>query len=77
MSDDWRVVQHSWIEGRCRTNLDDYKLEKWPTAFVAVPRTGEHIEAKSGKSLVVVSVTHNVRQDGELTVPYISIELNL
>jgi hypothetical protein len=30
----------SIIRGHCFTNLDEYKHEEWPEAFVAVPREG-------------------------------------
>ena len=30
-----------YILGGCRTNLDDYRSETWPTIFAAVPREGE------------------------------------
>jgi hypothetical protein len=48
------------IRGRCRTNIDEYKREEWPSVFVAVPRRGEWVQAKSGKVLTVVMVTHYV-----------------
>lgn len=75
-------MENSFIRGRCRTNLDDCKREEWPTSFVAVPRKGERVEAKSGRSLVVVSVTHTVGALGHafpgqsVSDPYILIELH-
>lgn len=46
------------IFGECYTNLDDYRLERWPEVFVAVPREGECVRSASGKILKVVRVTH-------------------
>lgn len=72
----------NFIRGVCRTNLDGYEREEWPTLFVAVPRKGERVEAKSGRSLVVVSVTHTVGALGHafpgqsVSDPYILIELH-
>jgi hypothetical protein len=46
------------IRGYCKTNLDEYKHEDWPTAFVSLPRKGDWVQAKSGKVLCVCQVTH-------------------
>lgn len=46
------------IRGYCHTNLDEYKGERWPEEFVAVPRIGENVESESGKTLRVVGITH-------------------
>jgi len=48
------------INGKVITNLDDYKKEKWPYEFVAVPKIGSYIESKSKKILRVLSITHCV-----------------
>ena len=48
------------IKGRCFTNLDAYRLEHWPKKFAALPRIGDRVQAKSGRSLKVVCVTHAV-----------------
>lgn len=61
------------IDGYCRTNLDAYQREEWPTAFVALPREGDWVRAKSGKILRVVKVTHEMH-DRE---PRIEVELHL
>lgn len=60
------------INGYCKTNLDDYKREDWPTKFVAVPRVGDWVESKGGKILAVVKVTHRMVA-GE---PSIAVELH-
>lgn len=62
----------SVVAGYCTTNLDEYRREEWPKHFVAVPRVGERVESKSGKSLRVVGVTHAIH-DG---TPKIRVELN-
>ncbi len=61
------------IHGDCFTNLDDYKRESWPTAFVAVPRIGDRVQASSGRSLKVVGITHTEPRRDE---PLLKIELN-
>ena len=48
------------IKGYCHTNLDDYKLEKWPTSFCALPRVGDFVKSEDGKILKVVDVIHFV-----------------
>jgi len=70
------------IRGRCRTNLDEYRMECWPERFVAVPREGEWIESRGGKRLKVCKVTHCFCRDevyfesGACNhYPYIEIEL--
>ena len=42
----------------CRTNLDDHSREEWPTEMVALPRIGDRVIAKSGRSLYVCGVAH-------------------
>lgn len=71
------------IEAVCRTNLDDYGIEQWPTAFVAVPGPGDYVRAKSGKILKVVMVTHSMNwihdspfESKTKKTPYIIVELN-
>ena len=45
------------INAKCSTNLDDYKLEKWPTLFPAVPSVGQYVRSQSGKVLKITSLT--------------------
>lgn len=45
------------IPAACFTNLDDYKHEKWPTTFPAVPHRGQRVQAESGKTLKIVNIT--------------------
>lgn len=76
----------SFIQGHCRTNLDDAKRWTWPTLFVAVPRIGERIRARErgvGTDLKVCSVTHyeakrrlSCEDGGECWEPRIEVELN-
>ena len=69
------------IEGICRTNLDGYSNEEWPKSFVSVPRKGERVRAKSGRSLKVCTVTHigegfiTYSDGGTNANPQIEIEL--
>ena len=67
------------IKGHCRTNLDGYEREQWPERFVSVPRNGDRVQAKSGKILKVVGITHSMNDNFKDLVdnkdPYIEIEL--
>jgi len=51
-------LRETLIRGYCRTNIDEYKTEDWPTAFVEVPREGDMVRAESGRVLGVCQVTH-------------------
>ncbi len=65
------------IKGSCFTNLDGYSFERWPRYFVAVPRVGECVQAKSGRTLRVCRVTH-CHDDEEyegVIAPEIKVEL--
>lgn len=48
----------SMIHAIVFTNLDEYMKEQWPSAFCGIPRVGDRVQAKSGKTLRVVGVTH-------------------
>jgi hypothetical protein len=73
------------IKATCFTNIDGYKHDEWPDRFVAVPREGEWVQSKSGKTLTVVKVAHGMRastglddvrsRSGALK-PYIRVELH-
>lgn len=63
------------IQGYCRTNLDGYEAERWPTEFVAVPREGEYVESKNGKRLKVCRVTHTMTKCYRDNPPIIEVEL--
>lgn len=58
---------------RCRTNLDNYHREEWPTEMCCRPIKGDSVSAKSGKKLKIVQVTH--MYEGERD-PYLEIELH-
>ena len=64
--------------GYCHTNIDDFKQVEWPTEFVAVPRVGERVQGKCGKTLKVVQVTHLMRRVSGYTSeePCVSVELH-
>jgi len=71
------------IRGRCCTNLDEYRREKWPIMFAAVPRKGERVEAASGRTLKVVDVTHTMIKESpdfgdqaDEIIPFIIVELH-
>lgn len=61
-----------YIEGYCCTNLDEFRNEKWPVVFVAVPRLGERVRSESRIELRVCSITYISRQGK----PEIEVELN-
>ena len=65
------------IKGHCFTNLDDYQKEDWPKMFVALPREGDWVEAKSRKRLRVCKVTHMelTSVDTGISGPFIKVEL--
>lgn len=63
-----------YINGICRTNLDDYRVDV-VSKFVIVPRIGDNVAVlyKGMKSaLKVVSITHDIFLDK----PIIRVELN-
>lgn len=45
------------IKIRCRTNLDGYEREEWPTTLSAVPSVGQLVQAKSRRRLGIVALT--------------------
>jgi len=51
----------------CRTNLDEYRKEKWPEVLYCRPMIGEKVIAVSGKRLKIVGITHGI--------DYLEIEL--
>lgn len=65
----------------CRTNLDEYKRERWPVEMVVRPLVGDPVRSLSGRTLKVVSVTHTVREGRSISsverelVPILEIEL--
>ena len=61
------------VHGHCMTNLDAYKREAFPTAFVGIPRIGDKVESDHGSRLSVVAILHVQNQKGE---PSIVIELH-
>jgi hypothetical protein len=64
------------IRAICFTNLDGYSSEVWPDEFVAVPRPGEWVQAKSGKVLTVVKVTHGMKPLDGKPRPHLRVELH-
>jgi len=58
----------------CFTNLDNYEREEWPKEMVCAPRSGDRVEARSGKVLKVVGVTHTMTHGG-MREPYLRVEL--
>jgi hypothetical protein len=65
------------INGGCFTNMDGYEREYWPEKFVAVPKPGDRIMAKSRRELKVCGIIHCDRwyNDAAAGTPYIIIEL--
>lgn len=66
----------------CRTNLDDYQREEWPTDVAVRPIKGDYIKSQSGKSLVVSRITHCQPRGRSMSMvdhypgePYLEVEL--
>lgn len=64
------------VRGKCVTNLDGYRNDRWPTLFDRAPNVGEYVQAASGKKLTVVNIIHSQEVDSEEPVPYIIVELS-
>lgn len=49
-----------WRGIKCFANTGKYEdnTEIWPTKFVALPRVGDYVRSKSGRRLVIISITH-------------------
>jgi len=63
----------SWIKVRCRTNLDNYHKEQWPTEMCCRPIQGDTVASKTGKVLKVVQVRHALDRS---EIPYLEVELH-
>lgn len=61
------------VKVHCRTNLDNYQREVWPTEFACPPHLGDRVESASGKFLKIVRLTHCSTSSYE---PYVLVELN-
>jgi len=59
----------------CSTNLDDYKIEKWPNKMCCRPNEGDIVRAKSGKILRIDRITHAMQHS--TGTPILEIELHL
>jgi len=42
----------------CRTNLDNYKHEKWPDRFCCRPQVGDFVQSERGARLKIHEITH-------------------
>ena len=70
------------IKVKCQVWLDDYKREEWPEYFDCRPEKGDRVCSKSGRELMINSITHACdtpyRIDiGIQHIPYIIIGLCL
>lgn len=54
--------ENGMIKVYCRTNLDNYKPQIWPEEFVCRPEVGDRVEAESGGSLKIHTITHGQRK---------------
>ncbi len=65
------------IDVRCFTNLDQHRLEKWPTKMVCRPEKGDRVTSEGGIQLKVVGLSHDQIKGREFTlVPVLVVELN-
>ena len=53
---------------------DEPMDEEWPSYFVALPRVGDYVTAKSGRRLEVMAVVHKSDIENK---PFIEIELGV
>jgi len=51
---------------------EEYKKDKWPRSFAAIPNLGDLVKSRTGKVLQVHSVTH---VEDNTNSPNISVEL--
>ena len=69
----------NYIEGRCKTNLDDYDCSL-VKVFAAIPNKGDFVDVlyKGGISaLAVISVKHKCKNGSTSNpMPYIEVELH-
>jgi hypothetical protein len=65
------------VKGRCRTNLDNYQFDEWPTTFAEVPKIGDRVlSSNTGNILKVHSITHYQTGGTISPEPRIIVELN-
>lgn len=70
------------IKAVCFTNLDEYQRAEWPEHFVALPRVGDWVEARSDCNnrryrLRIGAITHMERRgDTASWESYIMVELH-
>ncbi len=57
------------IKGHCKTNVDKFKTETWPTQFVGIPRKGDWVESENGRLAKVVGITHKMAKMTHATTP--------
>jgi hypothetical protein len=73
-------MENTVIEVRCRTNIDKWKMEKWPEKMVDRPILGDFVESENGVVAKVVEITHKWDKDryGDppRPRPYIAVELH-
>lgn len=69
------------MEVYCRTNLDNYEHEEWPTQFLTSPTVGDFVMSHRGKRLRIVSITHCTYGDSKFhsdkRIPLLEIELGI
>jgi len=53
-----QIFNSTMIQVICSTNLDDYRLEKWPDEFCCPPVIGQKVRSYRGKELTIVGITH-------------------
>jgi len=50
------------INGKCFSNVDDFKYEIWPTEFYNVPIEGAWVQAESGRIAQICKIIHTTRK---------------
>jgi hypothetical protein len=47
------------IDGKCVSKLYGFDKDDWPVRFVSVPRRGELVRSRGGRTLTVKNIIHN------------------
>ena len=66
-------MDNTSIKVRCRTNLDNFKGEEWPTELCCRPLKGDKVISKSGQQLAIVDIIHG-REQSSLSSPRLGSE---
>ena len=69
------------INGKCFSDVDDFKYEIWPTEFYDIPIVGAWVQAESGRVAQIDKIIYTTRKGKKIssvdneTHPFIKIEI--